>query len=242
MIIQKFFSFRIVAILALLLSGIIANAQNDECLKLIEKGLIKHEKEDYDAAVKLFTKAAEADPSAVEPLVNRAISYEVLERYEEAIADLYKALSMNSELSDIYYNLGFVYDEMKDTTNALKYYREAIEYDAYNADAYLNIAAIMRERGKIEDAVNILEKGIEKSGLDPLLNFSLGRCYYDLHNYEQAEIPLLNAFELIPENYGPSVLLYHTYKWLEDQLSSDEFLEKAKSLGATDEIIQSVQH
>ena len=78
-----------------------------QTLKAVAKQAKKDFKEkNYQAAVTGYTKALELKPGVFGFLVNRAISYEKLSQYKEAVADYRQAIALKKTAEKLYMKVG----------------------------------------------------------------------------------------------------------------------------------------
>lgn len=90
------------------------------------------------------------------------------ENYEEAIVAFTAAIEIDSNYADAYTGRGNAYIFSGETdehlAQALSDYQKALELDEENTAAYLGIADIYIRQGNYEDALEILNEGLEKTG------------------------------------------------------------------------------
>ena len=90
------------------------------------------------------------------------------ENYEEAIVAFTAAIEIDPNYADAYTGRGNAYIFSGETdehlAQALSDYQKALELDEENTAAYLGIADIYIRQGNYEDALEILNEGLEKTG------------------------------------------------------------------------------
>ena len=89
--------FRIAAIVALLVSGLLAplHAKSKGGGDHLAKGVELAQQKQYDAAIAEFTKAIEANPKDARGYTNRGFAYRASGKIAEALADFTKAIEVD---------------------------------------------------------------------------------------------------------------------------------------------------
>ncbi len=106
--------------------GIVANLNN--------MGLIYDDKENYDIAIRDYTKIIEIDPNDAIAFNNRGAVYDGKGDYDTAIRDYNKAIELNPKLAETMANMGIAYEEKGDKKSARLWYEKAIEKKEYLPD------------------------------------------------------------------------------------------------------------
>ena len=96
----------------------------------------------------------------------RAVAYQALEKFNEAVLDYTKAIQINEKMTDAYYNRAKITLTRKDIESpdinlAVKDLEQAIELDAKFLDALYAIAAAHKKLGNYTLAIEYLDKLIE---------------------------------------------------------------------------------
>lgn len=89
----------------------------------------------YQAAVTGYTKALELKPGVFAFLVNRAISYEKLSQYKEAVADYRQAIALKKTAEKLYMKVADLSMSLGDYATAVLYLDILSGYDKKNIDA-----------------------------------------------------------------------------------------------------------
>lgn len=98
------------------------------------------------------------DPANIRAGLYLGISYQQLDRLDEAIAVFRKILPRGGdETARIAFNLGNVYYSKGNVNYANQYYTQAIEADPAYASAYLNRANALVQAGSLKDALSDYE-------------------------------------------------------------------------------------
>lgn len=107
-----------------------AYAQNTtEAKKLVNEGIVLHDKGDYAGAIDKYGKALEADKDNLLALSEKALSVSAAGNYDEAIEVCKYTISTHpdKDLSNVYVNYANSLDHLKKTDEALKIYDEGIQ-------------------------------------------------------------------------------------------------------------------
>ena len=103
------------------------------------------------------------------------------------------------------------YQALSDYANAAKYYQAAIERErsepkVKHGEPFGYYGSMLIDMGKPQEAVRVLQEGVEMSPRSLIVNFELGRAFRDLNDYDQAEHFLLIAAKVAP-NYAETYYL-----------------------------------
>jgi tetratricopeptide (TPR) repeat protein len=105
-------------------------------------------------ALPVLEEALEEDPANIKAYLYLALTYQQLNRPEDAVAVYLKALPRGgAEAPRIAYNLGNAYFSQGNTAQAKRYYSEAIQADPAFSSAYLNRANALVKEGALAEAV-----------------------------------------------------------------------------------------
>ncbi|MCW8927087.1 MAG: sulfotransferase [Xanthomonadales bacterium] len=103
------------------------------------------------------------------------------DRMEEAVASYQRAISIKPGLAEAHTNIGLLYEKMNDLPTAEKYIAKALGISPGAANIKYAQSVILRRRGKIDEAIQLLESLDIKSVRDPNtaknIHFELGRLY-----------------------------------------------------------------
>jgi tetratricopeptide (TPR) repeat protein len=119
--------------------------------------------EEYEAALPELEKAAEADPENLEILQELAVAQFQLKKYEEAAATYEKMLAIKDD-AFTHNNYGNVLRNWGKIEEAKAQYRQAIAGDPSLGFSYVNLALILDQEGDSQEAVELLQTGLDKVG------------------------------------------------------------------------------
>lgn len=131
----------------------------DDGIELVYKG-------EFEKAIENFTKSIELKNDWEIPYFYRAVSYQALEEFDNAMIDYSKALSINDRMTDAYYNKAKIALSRKDIPNpdinkAIEDLNKALELDEKFVDALFAMAAAYKKLEDYHKALEYLEKLLE---------------------------------------------------------------------------------
>lgn len=131
----------------------------DDGIELVYKG-------EFEKAIKNFTKSIELKNDWEIPYFYRAVSYQALEEFDNAMIDYTKALSINDKMTDAYYNKAKITLSRKDIPNpdinkAIEDLNKALELDEKFVDALFAMAAAYKKLEDYHKSLEYLEKLLE---------------------------------------------------------------------------------
>ena len=131
----------------------------DDGIELVYKG-------EFNKAIENFTKSIELKNDWEIPYFYRAVSYQALEEFDNAMIDYSKALSINDRMTDAYYNKAKIALSRKDIPNpdinkAIEDLHKALELDEKFVDALFAMAAAYKKLGDYHKSLEYLEKLLE---------------------------------------------------------------------------------
>ena len=105
-------------------------------------------------SIVLWTDAISKDDRTPAAFNGRGDGYNMMKKYDLAIADFQKALSLQEKYKEAHYNLGLAYYYKGLHQQAIKEYTRAIEIDPNLAVAYFNRSGTYYTIGQIQPALN----------------------------------------------------------------------------------------
>lgn len=104
--------------------------------------LYRTEKEDLDKVLDVVDQALEKFPENNELIQEKITTLILMEKADEATAELEEAIKNDPTNSLYYYFLGYLYDSQDDVEGALKYYGKAVELNPEYYEANYNLAVV----------------------------------------------------------------------------------------------------
>ncbi len=113
---------------------------------------------------------------------------------------------------------------------AVAVYKQLITFEPRNPRALLNLAVVMLDRGQIEAAQPILDRGEKLEPSGPLFHFAKGLLAYKQKRYDDANVELQALFAMMPR-HSPGLMLagmvnYETAEYALAQNSFALYLER----------------
>ena len=153
----------------------------------------------YQTALEQFKEARSLGINSPDFHRDYARAYIGVNNKQQAVQELEKALSKNATLND-YLNIANLHKELNNLEKAREFYRKALEIDAQNSNAYSELGDVLIRQENYQEAVEVLNRGVENNPDSLILNYKLGLAYYYNENYEEAENYLLKVVDL-KQNY-----------------------------------------
>ncbi len=142
-----------------------------EARALLEKGKQLYREDQDDAAAEAFKQAINLDPDLAEAHFRLGLSYEALNKAEEAEAEYKKAvesykkyLSANADDAEAHYNLGQTYANLHQYSDAIREYRQAVRLKDNDADIYYDLGVALTKLAQYSEAASAFSKSLE---IDP---------------------------------------------------------------------------
>ena len=109
-----------------------------------------------------------------------------LKKYDEAKVLVEKQIKISNSKVNLYGDLGSVYFLMGDEKKAAQVWNEALELEPENPFAYRIIANYLIENRDLETAIEVLNKGNEKSDDKTMFSYDVANLYSIVMNFEAA--------------------------------------------------------
>lgn len=188
------------------------------------RGKAYKQKGNNEEAIKDFSVSVSLRNDFADAYVERGISFYELGFSKKALENLSIAIDLSPENSTFYYNRGSVYIEEQNYKNAIIDFSQSIKLDFTFTFSYFKRAEAYRLIENYERAVEDYKKAIglftnEDYIYDAYL--SIGKCYYHLSRYEEAEKSYLNSFEYSETPITANLNLAILYGTLEDTKYGD---------------------
>ena len=118
------------------------------------------------AAIEKINKSIELRNDWEIPYFYRAVAYQAMENFDNAMLDYTKSLQLNPKMTDAYYNRAKITLSRKDVENpdimtAVKDLEKALELDEKFLNALYAIAAAHKKLGNYKIALSYLDKLLE---------------------------------------------------------------------------------
>jgi serine/threonine-protein kinase len=128
----------------------------DSAAVLIAAGRLHLTRENYEGALKSYSRVAERQPRNVEVLLRIAEVYQLKGLRKEAIESYQKAIALDPGYYETYQELGVFYDMRGEYAQAAEQFRKVIERAPRFSNAYTNLGAALNKMGQDDAAVQAL--------------------------------------------------------------------------------------
>ncbi|PKY23170.1 hypothetical protein RhiirB3_437302 [Rhizophagus irregularis] len=175
-----------------------------DSLILCYYGEILNKLRSYNESIKYFTKANEIDPENVHILIEKAITYCILKKYDEALLDLNRVIQLDSFNSIAYYCKVLIYYATEDI-NVIVAFKKYAELDSKMRYHHLNNITDKNNFTYINNNIITEINGIYKIKIN-----------IELRRYIDAKLELNRFFEIYNESFSFVYLLLRKYSdfWL----------------------------
>lgn len=156
----------------------------------------------------LFTITIYAQTSS-DKLIREGVGLHDRGRYKDAIAKYEQALKVNPTSMSAVYEMSLSYLQLKDYDKAMSLSSKVIDnsFQPLMVDAYIVKGTALANKGKLNEAIKLLNDAVDRCGDEYLLHFNLGLCYFNDKNNKMAVNHLRKAIE-IDATHSSAFLLY----------------------------------
>jgi tetratricopeptide (TPR) repeat protein len=157
-------------------------------------------KRKWKDAIKQFREALKLNPYYVDVRNDLGTALILAGKREEGRAEFLTAYSdpTNPTPEMSARNLGQAYFDEKNYTEAIDWFRTALSRSDSYPDPYLGLASALVITDRLDEAVVLLETGVEKVPGDPGLLYSLGQAYFKVGRFAEARERLEEAMRQDP--------------------------------------------
>ncbi|WP_299430542.1 hypothetical protein [uncultured Maribacter sp.] len=168
-------------------------------------GLSNIEK-DKGKTLTLLNRAIEADNSNANTYVGRAIFYESIGSFEKALEDFEKGISIMPNNPNFNFRIAqLLYHDLNRVDSALVYYNKSLnitKQSTFAYDIYVDLAFIYSNKGKLNEAIDFLNKAEKLSPNNPDDFYNQALLYNQVGNNTEALKKISSAIEI--NNNQPS--------------------------------------
>lgn len=131
--------------------------------KYLDDGIFNINDGNFRQGIENINKSIELKNDWAIPYFYRAVAYDALKEFDEAMLDYTKAILLDEKMTDAYYNRARIILSRKDIDNpkiedAVKDLEKAIELDDKFVDALYAIAAAKKKLGDYHSALEYIER------------------------------------------------------------------------------------
>lgn len=131
--------------------------------KHLDEGIFYIQNGKFEEGIGKINQSLELKRDWEIPFFYRAVAYQALKKFDDAMLDYTKALQLNPRMTDAYYNRAYINLTRKDIDNAdlektAQDLEKALELDPKFIDALYAMAAVQKKLGNYHAALEFLEK------------------------------------------------------------------------------------
>jgi predicted O-linked N-acetylglucosamine transferase (SPINDLY family) len=176
---------------------ILAQVEHPQTLAL--RGLIAHQQNDSETAVKLLERAIALEPGNAMALTNLGSVLLSLQRHDEAISRLEEAARMSPDFVEARVNLANAYVAAGRHGDAAPHYEHALALNPGHPQAMLNYAALHADLGQFTAAINLLHRLTKLDPQNAEAYNNLGALFGRIDKWEDAKRCYERAIALKPD-------------------------------------------
>ena len=189
---------------------------------------------DFEKALKTIQILETTRGSTIELLIQKSALYEELDDSENALKEILKAFGRDSLNSDLLNRLVNLLLNDKQIDRAENYNQLLIEKFPDDVRGFINTGFLALNRNKPEDAIVALSSCVEKFPNEFTVHYLLGTSYYQVKDYGNAEVYLLQALGIFPDSRNTKHNLALIYDQIGEWSKSDELYLDLVATDSTD--------
>jgi ATP-dependent 26S proteasome regulatory subunit/intein/homing endonuclease len=120
---------------------------NPRAKELYDEGGKLFEENKFEEAIEQYTKAIEKDPDYASAYFNRALSFAILNKYDNATKDAGKVLSLEPDSCDAPYVMGIISEYKHDNEDAVEWYEKSLKANPDYEQARSRLNALKERMG-----------------------------------------------------------------------------------------------
>ncbi|RKY13529.1 MAG: hypothetical protein DRP82_05285, partial [Planctomycetota bacterium] len=167
---------------------------------LFLRGTVWAEKGDFDRAIEDYDRAIELNPKLAEAYYNRGNAWAMKGEYDRAIEDWTKVIELDPKFALAYTNRGLAWDEKGDYDKAIEDYNKAIELKELlpdeGAQAFYNRGLAWVHKDDYDKAIEDFTRAIELNPKFAEAFYNRGLAWAHKGNYDRAIEDYNKAIEL----------------------------------------------
>lgn len=187
----------------------LASSHGDLPVVHVTLGDLRRQTKEFDAAVRAYDAALALyeveEPGQWFVYYARAISFERLDRWEQAEADFRKALELNPDHPQVLNYLGYSLVEKRiKLDEALDMIERAVAARPDSGYIVDSLGWVLYRLGRYEEAVPHMERAAELMAVDPVVNDHLGDVLWAVGRHREAEFQWKRALSFIDPDDVPT--------------------------------------
>jgi len=184
----------------------------------------------YDESIAAFQSAADASPSAAQPMASLVQALVRAKKTDKAVEFLKSALQANPDNAEAHVLMGSLELNAGTPDRAVESFKLAIEKQPKNFVGYQALANYYTREKKFDDAIAVLRSGLQLQPKSILLQNAIAGVFEQAGQFEAA----ISEYErILNENPGSMAAANNLASLLSDHRDDKASLEKARSLVAS---------
>jgi len=183
----------------------VESMREGEELLHVERGARLEQQGDFQAAVREYEKALEANPESVVAHSGMISAYGVLQDFEKAEEHFRTAVEIDPEVEELHYNFGVLRSIQGRYQEGIEAFRRSLEINPTQADTQSNLGFALETVGQRTEALKHYRGALESEPNHRLANYHLGRNLLDQGKPRQA-IPYLEKAVIVEDPRTPEYL------------------------------------
>ena len=191
----------ILSLCALFFFALSYGQRNDEVKRLVDEGIVLHDKGNYESAIKKYDEALKIDAQDYDANYEKSLSLLSAKKYDDCITlstEIIQKFSSNPNIRQAYSNLGSALDDAGRQEEAIKAYNSGLEKFPNYYLLHFNKGLTLMRMKKYDDALESYASALKDNGLHPSSNYYTGVILQD-------------------DNRIPALLAYATFLAIEPQ-------------------------
>jgi tetratricopeptide (TPR) repeat protein len=188
----------------------------------LDSGKTYLDKNDFDSAIKEFTKVIEINPQDFRGYGARGTAYLGKNDLDSAIRDFTKVIEISPQEVKAYGARGIVYSEKKDFDLAIKDFTKALQITSQDAFLYYHRGVAYKNKKDLDSAIKDYSKAIENNPKYPEAYFDRGLAYIDKEDFDLAIKDYTKVIEINPQSddaYNNRGLAYYAQEKYEQAIA-----------------------
>lgn len=166
--------------------------------RLTKKALKAYQAHQYKEAFQLAEAAVEADPQFALGQYALGLCLEIRGDFPASLNAYEKALKLDPLVTSVYFQLGNLASRLEMPEAAIRFYEIYIGFFPDEPGGYVNLSNVYRSTDRFNEAIAVLQMGVDKIPTAPALWNSLGTTAEDFGHLGEAEIFLNEALRVDP--------------------------------------------
>jgi TolB-like protein/Tfp pilus assembly protein PilF len=161
--------------------------------------------EDFNAGLKMYARAIEADPNYALAYWGLGCAYEarfirndVQEDYFSMVENFRKAHTLNPDLAEANVSMGWVHFYSMDNDQAFEYFKKAYSIEADNPSINYDVGSFLRSIGLYRPAIEFYSRTIKFDPLNKAAYRILGSCAMYTGEFDKANNYFQKALDIDP--------------------------------------------